>query len=184
MQLLLEYLPVAAFLIAYKFFGGMYVATAVLMVAMPLSLAILWLRTKQLPGIFSISTVLVLAFGTATLLLRDPRFIQWKPTIFLWLVALAFLVSAFVGQKTLAQRFMQQVLGEADMSRGEWLKLNTAWIFYGLAAGALNLVVAFNASENTWVNFKLFGLMGLMFLFLIGQFAWLYARGKLSEKVK
>lgn len=182
MQLLLEYLPIAAFLIAYKFFGGIYVATAVLMIGMPLSLAILWLRARKLPALFAISTAMVLAFGVATLLLRDPRFIQWKPSIFLWLVAVAFLVSVFVGKKPLAQHFMQQVVGEAEMTRGEWLKLNAAWIVYGLAAGALNLVVAYYASENAWVNFKLFGLMGLTFVFLLGQFAWLYARGKLSDK--
>lgn len=182
MQLLLEYLPIAAFLIAYKFFGGIYVATAVLMLGMPLSLAILWVRARKVPVMFGISTVLVLVAGAATLLLRDPVFIQWKPSVFLWLLALAFLVSAFVGRQPLAQRFMQQVVGDAEMSRGEWLKLNTAWVVYGLAAGALNLVVAFNASENAWVNFKLFGLMGLTFLFLMGQFAWLYARGKLGDK--
>lgn len=180
MQLLLEFLPVAAFLVAYKFFGGIYVATAVLMVGMPLSLAVLWLRAKRLPSMFAISTLLVLLFGAATLLLRDARFIQWKPTIFLWLLAVAFLGSAFIGREPLAQRLMKQVVGEAEMSRGEWLRLNTAWVLYGLLAGAANLVVAFNASENTWVNFKLWGLMGLMFLFMLGQFGWLYARGKIK----
>lgn len=180
MQLLLEFLPVAAFLVAYKFFGGIYVATAVLMVGMPLSLAVLWLRAKRLPSMFAASTLLVLVFGAATLLLRDARFIQWKPTIFLWLLAVAFLGSAFIGREPLAQRLMKQVVGEAEMSRGEWLRLNTAWVFYGLLAGAANLVVAFNASESTWVNFKLWGLMGLMFLFMLGQFGWLYARGKIK----
>jgi intracellular septation protein len=180
MQLLLEFLPVAAFLVAYKFFGGIYVATAVLMVGMPLSLALLWLKAKKLPTMFAISTALVLAFGAATLLLRDARFIQWKPTIFLWLLALAFLVSAFVGRQPLAQRLMQQVVGDAQMSRAEWLKLNASWVVYGLLAGAANLWVAFTASENTWVNFKLWGLMGIMFVFLMGQFAWLYARGKIK----
>ena len=180
MQMLLEFLPVVAFLVAYKFFGGIYVATKVIMVGMPLSLAILWLRTRRLPTMFAISTALVLAAGTATLVLRDPRFIQWKPTIFLWLAALAFLVSAFVGRQPLAQRMMQQVVGDNAMSRGEWLKLNTAWVIYGVLAGTANLLVAFYASENTWVNFKLFGLMGLMFVFFLGQFYWLHARGKLK----
>lgn len=180
MQLLLEFLPVLAFLVAYKFFGGIYVATTVLMVGMPLSLAVLWLRSRRLPTMFAISTVLVLVFGAATLLLRDARFIQWKPSIFLWLLALAFLVSAFVGKQPLAQRLMQQVVGEGQMTRGEWLKLNTAWVLYGLVAGTANILVALNASESFWVDFKLFGLMGLMFLFLMGQFYWLHARGKLK----
>ncbi len=180
MQLLLEFLPVAAFLVAYKFFGGISVATAVLMVLMPLSLAILWVRAKRLPTMFGISTALVVLFGAATLLLRDARFIQWKPSIFLWLLALAFLVSAFVGKQPLAQRLMHQAVGEAEMTRGDWLKLNTAWVFYGLIAGTANILVAFNASESTWVNFKLWGLMALMLVFVLGQFYWLHARGKLK----
>jgi intracellular septation protein len=182
MQLLLEFLPIVAFVVAYKYFGGIYVATAVLMIGMPLSLAILWLRTRKLPGVFGVSTALVLAFGTATLLLRDPRFIYWKPTILMWLVAGAFLVSAFVGKQPLAQRLMQQIVGDAEMSRGEWLKLNAAWVVYGVVAGAANLAVALNAPESTWVNFKLWGLMGLMFVFLLGQFYWLHANGKLAGK--
>lgn len=182
MQMLLEFLPILAFVVAYKFFGGIYVATAVLMIGMPLSLAILWLRTRKLPGVFGVSTALVLAFGTATLLLRDPRFIYWKPTILMWLVAAAFLVSAFVGKQPLAQRLMQQIVGDAEMSRGEWLKLNAAWVVYGVVAGAANLLVALNAPEDTWVNFKLWGLMGLMFVFMLGQVYWLHARGKLGGK--
>ena len=67
------------------------------------------------------------------------------------------------------------------MTRGEWLQLNTAWVFYGLLTGAANLYVAFNMPESTWVTFKLWGLMGIMFVFLMGQFAWLYAKGKLRE---
>ena len=180
MQLLLEFLPILAFVVAYKFFGGIYVATTVLMIGMPVSLALLWLKARKLPTMFAISTALVLVFGAATLLLRDARFIQWKPTIFLWLVALAFLVSAFVGKQPLAQRFMQHVLGEAQLSRAEWLKLNAAWVLYGILTGAANLVVARYASMDTWVDFKIWGLMGIMFLFLVGQIAWLHARGKLK----
>jgi len=180
MQLLLEFLPVLAFLIAYKWYGGIYVATVVLMIGMPLSLAILWLRGRKFPVMFGISTILVVLFGAATLMLRDARFIQWKPTIFLWLLALAFLVSGVVGKQQLAQRLMQQVVGDSPMSRREWLTLNWAWVFYGLIAGAANLYVAFNFSEDIWVDFKLFGLMALMVVFLIGQFVWLNARGKLK----
>lgn len=180
MQMLLEFLPVLAFFVAYKFFGGIYVATIVLMVGMPLSLAILWLRGGARPNMFAASTALVLVFGAATLLLRDARFIQWKPTIFMWLLALAFLISGFVGRQPLVQRLMQQVVDETAMSRGDWLKLNTAWVLYGGVAGVANILVALNASESTWVDFKLWGLTGLMFVFLIGQFYWLYARNKLK----
>lgn len=180
MQMLLEFLPIAAFVITYKFFGGIYVATKVLMVGMPLSLAILWLRDRKMPTMYTISTLLVLAFGAATLLLRNPRFLQWKPTVLYWLGAVAFLVSAFVGQKPLAQRFLQHLVGDAEMTRGEWLKLNAAWVVFCLVTGAANLIVAFNAPESLWVDFKLWGLMGMSILFMAGQMYWLHARGKLK----
>jgi intracellular septation protein len=176
MQLLLELLPLAAFLIAYKFYGGIYVATATLMVAMLLSLAVLWVRAKKVPGMFAASTVLVLLFGTATLILRNARFIQWKPSIFLWLLALAFLGSAFIGKQPLAQRMLQPALGEMTLPRGDWLKLNFAWVLYGLLFGAVNLFVAYNTSEATWVNIKTWGLPGSLLLFMVAQVLWANSR--------
>jgi intracellular septation protein len=179
MQLLLEFFPVVAFLIAYKI-GDIYTATATLMVTMVLSLAISWLRTRRIPPMFGASTALVLVLGTATLILRSNRFIQWKPSIFLWLVAIAFLVSSFVGKQTLAQRLLQPALGESQLERRDWLKLNFAWVLYGLIFGLINIVVAYHASESTWVAAKSFGLMGSMFLFLMAQLYWLHRRGKLT----
>lgn len=181
MQMLLEFLPLAAFLVTYKFFGGIYPATAVLMMGMLVSLLVLWLRQKRIPTMFGVSTGLVLVFGAATLLLRDVRFIQWKPTIFLWLLALAFLISAFVGRRTLAQLLLQPALGEAQLSRPDWLKLNTAWVLYGIVIGAVNILVAYNAAESTWVNVKIWGMMATMFAFLIGQMAWLQMSGRLGK---
>jgi intracellular septation protein len=180
MQLLLEFLPLAAFLVAYKFFGGMYVATATLMAGMGLSLAVLWLRARKLPAMFAASTALVVVFGAATLFLRNARFIQWKPSIFLWLLALAFLGSAFIGQQTLAQRLLQPALGEAQLERRDWLKLNWAWVLYGLVIGTANIVVAYSVPEDTWVSLKIPGLMGSMLLFLVGQMFWLQRSGKLG----
>lgn len=179
MQMLLELLPVVAFLITYKM-SDIYTATAVLMGGMVLSLAVLWLRAKRMPRMFALSTLLVVAFGALTLVLRDARFIQWKPTIFLWLLALAFLGSVFIGREPLVQRLLQPALGESRLERRDWLRLNTAWVLYGLVMGAINLVVAYHASEATWVNVKLYGLTGSMFLFILGQIAWLQLSGRLK----
>jgi intracellular septation protein len=176
MQLLLELLPLAAFLVAYKFFGGIFVATATLMVGMTLSLGVLWLWSRKLPAMFAASTALVLVFGAAALIWRNARFIQWKPSIFLWLVAIAFLVSSFVGTQPLAQRMLQPALGDATLPRRDWLKLNHAWVAFGLITGTANLVLAYNVSEALWVKLKVFGLSGVMFLFILAQTAWLFRR--------
>lgn len=177
MQLLLEYLPLAAFLVAYKL-GGIYVATATLMAGMALSLAVLWLRAGRMPALFALSTALVLVFGAATLILRNARFIQWKPSILLWLLAGAFLVSNFVGREPLAQRLMQSALGDLRIARRDWLSLNWAWVLFGLITGTANILVAYHASEATWVNTKVYGLIGASFLFVAGQAIWLNARAR------
>lgn len=179
MQLLLEFFPVIAFFVVYKL-SDIYVATGTLMATMVLSLAILWVRSRRMPAMFGASTVLVLVLGTATLILRSKVFIQWKPSIYLWLLAISFLVSAFVGKQTLAQRLMQPMLGESQLERRDWLKLNFAWVVYGLVIGAANILVAYYASESTWVTTKTIGLTGTMFLFLIAQIYWLHRRGKLA----
>jgi intracellular septation protein len=187
--MLLELLPLAAFVVAYKFFGGIYPATATLMVAMVLALAVLWVRTRRLPQMFAVSTVLVLVFGVLTLWLRNAHFIQWKPSILLWLVAVAFLASAFIGRRPLAQMMLEPALAEvtklehADvvkLERADWLKLNTAWVVYGLVTGAINLVLVYSVSEDVWVDTKIPLIMGSMVLFLVGQMFWLYRRGHLK----
>jgi intracellular septation protein len=146
------------------------------MVGMTLSVILLRLLSGRFPPMLAASTVLVVLFGAATLILRDIRFIQWKPSIFLWLLAVAFLISSFVGREPLAQKLMQSALGDVTVARSDWLKVNAAWVVFGLLAGIANLVVAYNTSEATWVKTKLFGLTGAMLLFLVGQALWLNSR--------
>ena len=114
-----------------------------------------------------ITLILLLVFGGATLLLKDPVFIKWKPTAINWLFALVFLGSQYIGQKPLVQRMMGQALDIDDAS--VWMRLNLAWVGFFVFSGVANLVVAFNFSEDIWVDFKLFGLMGLTLIFVVGQ---------------
>ena len=125
MQTLIELAPLIAFFAAYKLLGGIYPATAVLMVAMLLLLAWDWLRTRKVPQMHLISAILVWVFGIATLLLRDARFIQWKATVFYWLVAAVLLGTVFIGKKTLLERMLTSVLPEGtSTSPDTWRNLS------------------------------------------------------------
>jgi intracellular septation protein len=182
MQALLEFAPVIAFFVAYKI-GGMYTATTVLMVAMALLLAIDFIRGRKIPTMHALSAVLVFAFGTATLLLHDQRFIQWKPTVFFWLVSIAFLLSNWIGKQTLVQRLLSAAFESAHaVPANLWRRLNWLWVVFYAALGGLNLFVAYHASESTWVNFKLFGLTIATFVFLALQLLWLSKKAGSSEE--
>jgi intracellular septation protein len=172
MHTLLEFSPLLAFVVAY-YLGDIYLATQVLMGAMLLLPAADWLLTRRVPRMHLISAALVWIFGSATLVLRNAAFIQWKPTVFLWLVALAFLGSAFIGREPLAQRLMQGALEGRELPRRRWLQLNAAWVVFNALAGLANILVARQASEATWVNFKVFGLTAATLLFAVGQVLWL-----------
>ncbi|HWW32838.1 MAG TPA: inner membrane-spanning protein YciB [Steroidobacteraceae bacterium] len=179
MQALTEFAPLVAFVVAY-WLGGLYAATAVLMGAMLLLVAIDWLRTRTIPPMHALSTVLVLIFGGATLALHDRTFIQWKPTVFFWLVSLAFIGSFWIGERTLTERLLGGPLAEGfgerlRVSPALWRRLNLLWaVFYALL-GALNVVVLRYLSERAWVALKLVDFV-LMVLFLLVQVLWLAAR--------
>jgi len=176
MQPLFDLAPLLAFLLAY-YLGGIYVATSVLMAAMVALVLLDLLRQRRVSPMHLISTALVLALGTATLILRDPRFLKWKPTIFLWVIALASIGSTWIGSVPLAQRLLAPMInGSQALPRTMWLRLNWIWaLFYGLL-GALNLWVAYSVSERAWVNFKVFGLTAAFFVFAMAQALWLSAR--------
>jgi intracellular septation protein len=176
MQAALNFLPLAAFMLAYKW-AGIYVATSVLMVSMVLLALIDYLRLRRVSPMHALSTVLVLVFGTATLLLHDPRFLKLKPTILLWLLALAFLGSQWIGKAPLAQRLLEPALAAGiAIDRHLWLRVNLLWVSVYLLLGLSNLWVAQVASEQTWVYFKGFGLTIALAALAVGQALWLQRR--------
>jgi intracellular septation protein len=113
-----------------------------------------------------ISLVLVVVFGGLTLFFQDETFIKWKPTLLYWIFAgtLAF-ASLVLGKNAIRAMIGEQI----SLPEAIWGRLNLAWIVFFAFMGALNLVVAFNFSTDTWVNFKLFGGMGLMLVFVLIQ---------------
>ena len=173
MQALAEFAPLVAFFVTYSL-RGLYAATAVLMVAMVALLAFDWLRQRRIPPLHAVSTALVLVLGGATLVLHNRLFIQWKPTVLFWLVSVAFVASFWIGERTLTQRFLEPALaGRVPVSPQQWRRVNGASAAFYALLGALNLAVAYSASERTWVYFKLFGLALLTFAFVALQVLWL-----------
>ena len=173
MQTLLELAPVLAFCVAY-YLHGIYLATSVLMVGMALLLVVDYVRERRIPIMHGLSALLVFVLGAATLISHNQRFIQWKPTVFFWLASAAFLGSFWVGECTLVERFLGKALGAPlSVSRQAWSRLNTLWVAFYALLGGLNLLVAFNASERAWVNFKVFGLTTLTAVFIGIQLVWL-----------
>ena len=169
MQLFVDFLPVIVFFVAYKLYG-IYVATAAIMVAMTVQIAVQWIRTRKVNKMLLISGILVLIFGGITLGLRNALFIQWKPTIVNWLFAVAFLGSRYFGSKTLIQRMMEQAI---QLPTVMWRRLNLMWVINFAFLGIANLYVVYNFSENFWVNFKLYGMLGLTLLMVLIQGIWI-----------
>ena len=178
MQALFDLAPVAAFFLAY-YLAGIYVATAVLMAAMLLLLVIDYVRLRRLPPMHLLSAVLVFLLGGVTLIMHDARFLKWKPTIFLWLVAAAAVVSVRFSRVPLAQRLLQPIVAHSEtLPRATWLKLNWVWVAFYALLGAINLWIADHRSERFWVNFKFFGLTAAFLLFAMLQALWLATRAQ------
>jgi intracellular septation protein len=170
MKQLLELLPLVLFFGAYQMdgdtltvggwshtFDGIFSATAVLMISTALTWLISSLLEKRNDKRLMWMTLAVLLFGAATLILRDQRFIQWKPTVFNWVLAAVFLGSQFIGKRTVLER----VLGsQLSLPRPIWTRLNVLWIGNFALVGALNLFVAYRFEEAVWVSYKLYSSIG------------------------
>jgi intracellular septation protein len=177
MQFIVDLLPVIAFFVAYKL-AGIYIATAVLIVGVLAQTAVSWIRFRKVSPMLLTTAALVALFGGLTLYLHDATFIKWKPTIVNWLFAAVFLGSHLVRGPSVIQR----MLGEnVKLAMADWTRLSLAWVAFFLISGALNLYVAYHFSEATWVNFKLFGLMGLTLLFAVAQGIWIARKAENAE---
>ena len=177
MRQILDLIPLILFFIAYKMdgqslellgyshtFDGIFSATAVLMIASTVQVAMIKLLTgtveKQLLWLFAV----VVVAGSATLILRNELFIQWKPTVFNWGMAIVLLASLFIGKKSLLERMLGQQL---QLPKLAWLRLNQLWITNFTVVGALNIYVAYNFSQAAWVDYKLYSAFGFTLLLMI-----------------
>lgn len=145
-------------------FDGIFSATAVLMIATIAVWLIMLAITQRNDKRLMWMMVAVVVFGTATLVLRDQRFIQWKPTVFNWVMAVLFFGSQFVGKKTLLERLLSQQL---VLSEVIWKRLNALWVTNFVTVGALNLYVAYQYEEAFWVSYKLYSSIGFILLMML-----------------
>lgn len=165
MKFLFDIFPVILFFAAFKFFD-IYTATMVAIGATVLQIGWVWLKHRKVENMQWISLALIVVFGGATLLLRDETFIKWKPTVLYWLFAVVLLFSELVFRKNLIKSMMDKQVSAPD---AVWKKLLFGWMGFFAFMGVLNLYVAYSYSTDTWVSFKLFGGIGLMIVFVIGQ---------------
>ena len=168
MKFLFDFFPVILFFVAYKF-ADIFVATGVAIVASIAQIAWMLARRKRPTNMQWMGLVIIVVFGGATLLLRDETFIKWKPTVLYWLAGVVFLGGLAFGTN-LVKAIMSEGL---ELPEPVWTRLAIAWGVFFLFKGTLNLYVAYAFSTDVWVNFKLFGGMGLMFAFVIAQAVWI-----------
>ena len=164
MKFLFDLFPVVLFFVAFKL-ADIYVATGVAIAATFAQVGWLKLRGRKVEPMLWASLAIIVVFGGATLLLQDETFIKWKPTVLYWLFA-GVLAGAAAARRNLIRAMLSEHMQLPDPV---WSKLNLAWIGFFAFMGALNLYVAYSFSTDLWVNFKLFGGMGLMFLFVFAQ---------------
>ncbi len=193
MKLLIDFLPIVVFFLVYKSapetiellspllssdqvdylnsLEPIILATAILIPATGLQILYTRLATGKFEKMHLVTLALVVTMGGATVFLQDKTFIQWKPTVVNWLFAAGFLGTYWFSGTTLLERMMGQNL---TLPSHVWVQLNYAWACFFVLSGIANLYVAYNFEEQTWVNFKLFGLLGLTIVFIIAQSLYLY----------
>jgi intracellular septation protein len=165
MKFLFDLLPVVLFFVAFKL-ANIYVATATAIATTFVQVAWLKLRGKRVGPMLWASLAIIAVFGGATLLLQNEIFIKWKPTVLYWLLGAVLAGGALMFRRNLVRVMLSEQVRLPD---AVWDRLNWSWVAFFAFMGALNLYVAYNYPTDLWVNFKLFGGMGLMLLFVVVQ---------------
>jgi len=165
MKFLFDLFPVILFFVAFKL-ADIYVATGVAIAATFLQVGWLKVRGRRVDPMLWASFGIIVLFGGATLLLQNETFIKWKPTVLYWLLGSVLAGAALGFRRNLVRSMLSE---QVQLPDPVWARLNWSWVGFFAFMGALNLYVAYNFSTDLWVNFKLFGGMGLMLLFVVIQ---------------
>ncbi len=169
-KILFDFFPIVLFFIAYKTYD-LYVATAVVIVATFVQVAYNWFKYRKVETMQWVTLGLMTVMGGATLYLQDEQFIKWKLTIIEWLFGGVLLASHFIGKKTIIEKMMGANL---ELPKKIWSILNFVWALFFISVGCINIYVMFNYDTETWVDFKTFGVPGLMAIFILLQVIFMY----------
>ncbi|MEL6869435.1 MAG: inner membrane-spanning protein YciB [Pseudomonadota bacterium] len=169
MQMIIDFVPLLLALAAYKTYD-IYAATIVLMVTLPLYPIYQKLSGKPVSKMHAWSAVLMLAFGTLTLTLRNPLFLMWKPTILYLAAAATFFVIPKLGQTPLVERMLGSAI---ELQPAQWRTLNAMWAGFFVFLALVNIAVAYSVEEAVWFQFKVWGLTGLLLVFVVVQSIWI-----------
>ena len=148
----------------------MIIATVILMIGTIIQVGFNWFRHRKIEKMHIAVLVMALVFGGATIYFREPAYLIWKVTLANWLFGIVFLASHFIGDTPLVKRMMQNAI---ELPEIVWQRLSYMWIGFFFALGLINLFVAETVDFDTWVDFKLFGLLGLTIVFVVVQSVYL-----------
>ena len=176
MRFLIDFLPILLFVGAYKLYD-IYVATGVLMAATVVQMALIYTIDRKLTTMHKITLLLILVFGSLTLVLQNELFIKWKPTVLYLAMAIGLSIALWTAKKN----FLKLMLGsQLDLPDAVWMRLNVIWIAYCVFMAAINGYVAAYFSTEAWVNFKLWGYV-FPLTFIIGQGLYIAPHLKTEE---
>jgi intracellular septation protein len=176
MRFLIDFLPVALFVGAYKLYD-IYAATGVLMAATIAQMALIYALDRKLSTMHKITLLLILVFGALTLVLQNELFIKWKPTVLYMAMAIGLSIALWTAKKN----FLKLMLGsQLELPDPVWMRLNLVWIAYCLFMAVINGYVAAYFSTEAWVNFKLWGYV-FPLAFIIGQGLYIAPHLKTEE---
>jgi intracellular septation protein len=173
MKFLYDLFPLLLFFAAFKYYG-IYTATAVAIVASFVQVGLFWLKHRRFETMQVVTLVVIAVFGGMTLLLHDDTFIKWKPTLVYWILAILLFGNQWLGKRTIIERMLG---AQITVPEHIWKRLNLSWGFFFTVLGGINLYVAFyygldqdaETRRNIWVNFKVFGLLGITLVFTVVQ---------------
>jgi len=168
LNMLYDFLPVLLFFVAFKWYG-IYVATIVGIVATGVQVVTTRIIKKRWDKQQVVTFIVFVLFG-----FHNPIFVKWKPTVVFWIFGLVLLLSQFIGKKPLIQRMLENIIEEkATLPIFVWKRLNVAWTLFFLLMGSVNIYIAYFYSTDTWVNFKFYGILGLLLAFSFFQALYL-----------